>query len=47
MTKPDWWDQLRGKEPPLTWQEKLLIGLMLAESLFLVLWGGGAFRPLS
>jgi hypothetical protein len=46
LSKPDWWAELRGQEPPLTWQEKLLLALMVAESLVLVLWGGGAFRPL-
>lgn len=45
MTKLDWWAELRGKEPPFTWQEKFLLVLMACESLGLVLIAGGALRP--
>lgn len=46
MSKSDWWAELRGKEPPLTWQEKFLLVLMLCESLLLGLVTTGALRPL-
>jgi hypothetical protein len=43
--KRDWWVELRSKEPPFTWQEKLLLGLLLAESALIALWTMGAFQP--
>lgn len=43
--KRDWWTELRGKEPPLTWQERLLLLCIALESAFLVLFVGGALRP--